>query len=68
MTQENGEVERIARAFHAASEELLPEYGTRRNSARPWGRVSKSHRELLEATVRLMLKWDVIRPGRRRGP
>lgn len=64
MTQENGEVERIARAFHAAKAEI----GHGVDNRTPWVRLPTQDRELLKATVRLMLKWDVIRPGRRRGP
>jgi len=47
------DVERIARAFHEAYEQLAPLYGysTREASAKPWEDVPHNNRALMRATV-----------------
>lgn len=49
--------EEIARAFHAAYEELAPDFGyrTREASAKPWDDVPQQNRRLMIATVEKLL-------------
>ena len=50
--------EEIARAFHAAYEELAPEFGyrTREASAKPWDEVPERNKRLMIATVEKLLQ------------
>lgn len=63
--QSESAVERIARAFHEAYEELAPEYGylTREASRKPWEDVPHDNRSLMRATVGTLLSRGVIKPA-----
>jgi hypothetical protein len=57
--------EMIAAAFHATYERLAPRngYETRKASAVPWDQVPAQNRELMIATVTVLLDLGVIESG-----
>lgn len=57
--------EQIARAFHRSYESLAPSFGyeTREESAVEWEDVPQNNRDLMIATVQLLLDMGVIVPG-----